>query len=69
MAYILYILTSTHALETYLMKKRRISGKKIGVIAVVIIFIFALVYTVTFDIEVETEVMEKNITGDIISNN
>ena len=51
------------------MKKRRISGKKIGVIAVLVIFIFALIYTVTFDIEVETEVMEKNITGDIISNN
>lgn len=50
------------------MKKRRISGKKIVAIAVLITFLFALVYTVTFDIEVETEVMEKNITGQIMTN-
>ena len=51
------------------MKKRRISGKKIGVIAVLITFLFALVYTVTFDIEIETETIEKNITRQVITDN
>jgi|GEM_PF-5213390 hypothetical protein len=51
------------------MKKRRISGKKIGAIVILITFLFALVYTVTFDIEVETETIEKNITRQVLTGN